>query len=179
MTLITQLKNGRGFTLIEITVYVSILALVSLVIVVFVNQLLGVNETTRRTRESLDNARRVLDTIAQEIRHADSVYTPTSSFGVNPGQLGLETSRDVPTDENTTFVDFYVDNNGVYIKRESQAAQLLTSEKVKVTDLTFTNLNGATSRPAIRLSVTVEYNSPISGPKNTVTLKSTAVLRSI
>ena len=169
----------RGFTLIEITVYIAILALVTLVIIVFINQLLGVNEKTRRNREALDNARRVLDTIAQEVRHAQGVYTPTSSFGVNPGQLSLETSRDVPTDEVTTYVDFYVDNNSVYIKRESESTQLLTSEKVKVTDLTFTNLNGSTSWPAIRISVTVEYNSPISGPKNAVTLKTTAVLRSL
>ncbi len=179
MSLILSLKKERGFTLIEIIVYIVILALISLAILVFINQLLGVNETTRRTRESVDNARRIIDTIAQEVRHADSVYTPTSSFGVSPGQVSLETSRDVPTDEDSTYVDFYVDNNGVYIKRESQTAQLLTSEKVKVTNLTFTNLNGSTSRPAVRISVTVEYNSPISGPKNEVTLKTTAVLRSI
>jgi type II secretory pathway component PulJ len=179
MTLGLDYKKEKGFTLIELLVYVGILGLVTLVIVVFVNQILGVNETTRRARESVDNAKRVVDTIVQEVRHAESVYTPTSSFGVNPGQLSLETNRDIPTDENNTFVDFYVDNNGVYIKREGQNAQLLTSEKVKVTDLTFTNLNGSTSWPAIRVAVTIEYINPISGPKNQVTLKSTAVLRSL
>jgi prepilin-type N-terminal cleavage/methylation domain-containing protein len=71
----------KGFTLIEVLIYAAMLAIISLVVLVFVNQLLGVNETTRRTRESLDNARRALDTIAQEIRHADSIYTPTSVFG--------------------------------------------------------------------------------------------------
>ncbi len=96
----------KGFTMIEVLVYVTLLAIISLVVLLFINQLLGVNETTRRTRESLDNARRALETITQEIRHADSIYTPTSTFGSNPGQLSLATVRDLPSDENLTYVDF-------------------------------------------------------------------------
>lgn len=172
-------KANKGFTLPEVLIYSALLAIVSLVIIVFINQLLGVNETARRARESTDNARRVIDTIAQEIRHAESVYTPTSTFGSSPGQLSLETLRDVPADEESTYVDFYVDNEQLFIKRESQATQLLTSEKVRVTNLTFTNLTGATTWPAIRISVTVEYRDPIGGPKNQVTMTSTAVLRSL
>lgn len=166
----------KGFTLIEVLVYATLLAIISLVVLLFVNQLLGVNETTRRTRESLDNARRSLETIAQEIRHADSIYTPTSVFGTSPRQLSLATTRDLPDDENLTFVDFYVDAGSLYLKREGQSDQLLTSEKVKVTNLTFVN-NSTGGGDAIRISITIEYKDPTNGPKNAVTLTSTAVLR--
>ncbi len=166
----------KGFTLIEVLIYAILLAVISLVVLLFVNQLLGVNETTRRTRESLDNARRSLETISQEIRHADSIYTPTSVFGTNPGQLSLASVRDLPDDEDLTFVDFYVDEGNLYLKREGQSDQLLTSEKVKVTNLTFIN-NNTGGADAIRISITVEYKDPITGPKNAVTLTSTAVLR--
>jgi prepilin-type N-terminal cleavage/methylation domain-containing protein len=172
-------KANKGFTLTEVLIYSAILAIISLVVLVFINQLLGVNETTRRARESTDNARRSIDTIAQEVRHAESVYTPTSSFGSSPGQLSLETTRDVPANEETTYVDFYVDNQQLFVKREGQNAQLLTSEKVRVTSLTFTNLVGATTWPAVRISLTVEYRDPINGPKNQVTMTTTAVLRSL
>lgn len=171
--------NNNGFTLPEVLIYSAILAITVGVIVTFVNQMLGVNETTRRVRESTDNARRVLDTIAQEVRHSSSVYDQTSVFGSSPGQLSLETTRDLPADENSTYVDFYVDNQALYMKREGQNAQLITSEKVKITSLTFTNLNGSSSRPAVRIVVTVEYNNPISGPKNSVTMTTTAVLRTL
>ena len=171
--------NSKGFTLPEVLVYSVILAIISLVVLVFINQLLGVNETTRRVREATDNARKSLDTIAQEVRHADSVYTPTSSFGSSPGQLSLETTRDTLADEDTTYVDFYVDNQQLFIKRESQEAQRLTSEKIKVTSLTFTNLVGATTWPAVRIAITVEYKDPISGPTNKVSMTTTAVLRSL
>lgn len=169
-------SKQKGYTLIEVLIYVVLLAVISLVVLLFINQLLGVNETTRRTREALDNARRSLETISQEIRHADSIYTPTSVFGTNPGQLSLATVRDLPTDENLTYVDFYVDNNSLYLKREGQSTQLLTSEKVKVTNLTFVN-NNTGGADAVRISITVEYKDLISGPKNAVTLTSTAVLR--
>lgn len=171
--------NSKGFTLTEVLIYSAILAIVSLVILVFINQLLGVNETTRRAREATDNARRSLDTISQEIRHADSVYGNTSSFGSNPGQLSLETTRDVPAEEASTYVDFYVDNEQLFMKRESQIEQRITSEKVKVTNLTFTNLAGSTTWPAVRVAITVEYRDPISGPKNQVTMMTTAILRSL
>lgn len=171
--------SAKGFTLTEVLIYSAILAIVSLVVLVFINQLLGVNETSRRAREATDNARRAIDTIAQEVRHADSVYLNTSVFETNPGQLSLETTRDVPIDEDMTYVDFYVDNEQLFIKRENQAEQRLTSEKVKVTNLTFTNLKGSTAWPAIRISLTVEYRDPISGPRNQVNMMTTAVLRSL
>ncbi len=171
-------KASSGFTLIESVVYIGILSLVSLVAVVFVSQILNITEGARRTRESVDNAHRVMEVITQEIRHAKSVYPSTSSFDISTGQLSLETTRDVPTGENTTFVDFYLDNNGVYIKREGQTQALLTSQKVKITNLTFSDLNGSNGRDAIRISVTAEYNSAVIGPKNAVSLTSTATLRS-
>lgn len=176
---VTSFKLQTGFTLTEVLIYSAILAIVSLVVIVFINQLLGINETTRRAREATDNARRSLDTIAQEIRHAESVYLPTSTFGSSPGQLSLETLRDVPADEVSTYVDFYIDNEQLFIKREDQGTQRLTSEKVRVTNLTFTNLTGATTWPAVRIAITVEYKDPISGPKNQVSMTTTAVLRSL
>lgn len=172
--------SNQGFTLIEMVIYVATLAIVAGVILVFLFQALGVNETSRRTREAVDNAKRALDVIAQEIRHASSVYTPTSIFGTNPGQLSLETVRDLPADEVATYVDFYIDNQRLYIKRESQSNFLVTSEKVRVTNLTFTNLSGTAYNPSVRVQITVEYDAAVSGsaPKNAVTLSTTASLRS-
>ncbi|HSX57966.1 MAG TPA: prepilin-type N-terminal cleavage/methylation domain-containing protein [Candidatus Saccharimonadales bacterium] len=173
-----KIKN-KGFTLIEVLVYVTILGITSLVIILFINQLFGVMETSRRIREATDNARRSIDTIAQEIRHAKTVYTPTSVFGGTAGQLSLETARDLPTDHDTTFVDFYLDNGQLFLKREGQAAQRITGEKIKVTALTFQNYNGTTSWPAIQTTITLQYRDPINGPKNSVTLTTSTVLRAL
>ncbi len=175
---LTKAKTNAGFTLIETLVYVGVLSFVGLVVVVFISQILGVSETSRRSREALDNARFTLDTIVQEVRQAKGVYSPTSSFGGNSDQLSLETLRDVPSDEKSTFVDIYLDNGAVYLKREGSTDELLTSQKVKVTKLNFTDLNGSSGRDAIEISISVEYNQTVSGPKNAVTLTTTAAPRS-
>lgn len=171
-------QSPKGFTLIEVMVYAVALVLVVNILVLTLIQLMSLNDSSRRAREAMDNARRALDVVAQEIRHADNVYDPTSVFDATPGQLSLETLRDLPADETSTYVDFYIDDFGLYLKREGQTAQLITSEKVSVTNLVFSELDGYTDGPAVRIQLTVEYRSPISGPKNAVSVETTASLRS-
>lgn len=172
-----QSKANKGFTLVEVLVYSVSLTIISAVIVTFTIQILGVYETSRRIRESTDNARRALDTISQEIRHATKLYETTSFLDSHPGQLSLETTRDLPPGESSTYVDFYLDNGALYMKREDQPDLMVTSDKVRVTNLVFTNLKGPTSRPAIRTKITVEYKDPTTGPKTPVTMTTTAGLR--
>jgi type II secretory pathway pseudopilin PulG len=172
-----QIKKQKGFTLIELLLYAALLVIAGVVAVAVFIQVVNITETSRRSRESLDNAKGAMDTIVQEIRHADSVYTPTSTLDATIGQLSLETSRDVPTDEDSTYVDIYVDGERLYLKREGQADQLVTSEKVKIKELRFSLLDDAASRPAIQIKLTVEYFDQIRGPGNSVTLTSTSTLR--
>lgn len=166
-----------GFTLIEVLIYATIFVIIGVVISSYFIQIVNVTETSRRARESNDNASRAMNVITQEIKHATAVYTPTSVFGTNPGQLSLETTRDLPAEENTTYVDFYLDDEGIYLKREGQAGELITSEKVKVTTFTFTHLTGGTDT-SVQVNLTVEYIDAASGPKTPVTLTQTASLRS-
>ncbi|MCH8821840.1 prepilin-type N-terminal cleavage/methylation domain-containing protein [Patescibacteria group bacterium] len=170
-------KNSDGFTLIEVLIYATIFVIIGVVISSYFIQIVSVTETSRRARESNDNASRAMNVITQEIRHATAVYTPTSKFGTNSGQLSLETTRDLPDEENTTYVDFYLDDEGIYLKREDQVEELLTSEKVKVTNFTFTHLTGGTDT-SVQVNLTVEYIDAASGPKTPVTLTQTASLRS-
>jgi len=172
------MKNNKGFTLIELVIYALLLVVIGVVSVSFFVQVVNVSEASRRSREALDNAKRSLDVISQEVRHASAVYTPTSVFDTSSGQLSLETTRDLPADENATYVDFYVDDSRLFIKREDQADQIVTSEKVKVTQLTFSLLDSSSVKPAVQIELTVEYADPTLGPKNSVTLTSTATLRS-
>ena len=166
-----------GFTLIEILIYSALLVIIGGVASAYFIQISNISETALRSRESLDNARRAMNVITQEIRHAEAVYTSTSVFDTNPGQLSLETTRDLPADENTTYVDFYLDDGGIYLKRETKTEELITSEKVQVTDFTFTHLTGGTGN-SVQVSLTVQYSDAFLGPATPVTLTQTATLRS-
>lgn len=175
-----KLKSKRGYTLIELLIYTAMLVIISVVLVASFIQIVNVVETSRRNREALDNARVALDLINQEIRHAESVYTPTSVVDTSPGQLSLETTRDTPTDEESTYVDIYVDNQRLFIKRESQSDQIVTSEKVRITSLEFNLLNETATKSAVRTRLTIEYFDVTSGTPSSadsVTLTSTSTVR--
>jgi hypothetical protein len=116
--------------------------------------------------------------MAQEIKHAKGVYTPTSILDGSMGQLSLETTRDLPTGETATYVDFYLDGERLFVKRESQAEEMFTSDKVTVQQLTFKLLDDSSEKPAVQITLTVDYADQIAGPSTSVTLTSTATLRS-
>jgi len=172
-------KSGAGFTLIEMLVYVSIMAVVISVIAAFLPQVIRTGLYTQARALVLSNNRSAMEVIAHEIRHSNGVYAPTSVFGSNPGQLSLEMTTTTMADEAYTFSDFYVDDERLYIKREEQADILLMSEKIKVDSLVFTHLNTTSSNPGIRISLTTSYNtlSVDLQEQSKVTLTSTISLR--
>lgn len=185
------MSSQQGFGLIEAVTYIALLAVIALAVSGFVFQLVRFNARAQATAQALDDARRAMAIITYETRHAVGVYNPTSSFGTHPGQLSLETTRQAPTGETSTYIDFYVDGERLAVKRESQPVQLITSEGVKVTSLVFTQLDGASPSPTVspsptpsesttapntvRVQLTVEARG--AATEAAVTLYSTASLR--
>lgn len=170
----------KGFTLIEMLAYVALMVLAIATIAAFVSWLVKINSYAQINATVLENAKSAMGMMAQEIRHAESVYTPTSVFGVHPGQLSLETARNAPAGEDTAFVDVYADSERLYVKRESAAETLATSERTRVTNLVFTHLYPTSTIPAVRIELTMEYDtpSPEIRERSRVSLSSTVSLRS-
>lgn len=152
--------NNRGLTLLTTLVYVALLALVLTVMTRLAAGLLHANAQAQLAGEVMDNAQSTLATITQEIQQADGVYTPTSVLSSTPGQLSLVTQHNPPTDETITYVDFYVDDEHVYVKREGSAAQLMISPRVRVESLQFTHLNPTSAHSAIRIAATFTADAP-------------------
>lgn len=171
-------RNNHGFTLLETLLYVGLLV----VVVVFANSfavaIIRTNASTERKEQVREVAAHALDIINKEIRLAKSVYTETSVFGTSPGQLSLETGEQLPSGETTTYVDVYIDDAHVYIKREGQSPELITSEDIRITNFTLTHLtaSGPGSAEAIRIDMTAAYDAPLSG--SAVRLMTTSSLRS-
>jgi len=173
-------QSQRGFSVIEMIIYVALVAIVGTVLTLFVSQLIKRSSHAQLTAQVLNNARRTTAIMAFEIRHAKAVYDPTSAFGSDPGQLALVTTQNLPAGEDVTYVDFYVDDERLYRKREGQAAELLMSERTRVDKLVFTYLNQASEQPAIRIEMTVTPDTTASEAlaQTSVTLFATASLRS-
>lgn len=173
------LKAERGFTIIEMLIYVGIAGMVMTVITSSLMDNLKAYDKSVARQNVFQNVNGALRTITNEIRYAKSVYTPTSMFNVDAGQLSVETELNVPAGENTAFADFYVDNGRIYEKRDGQNATPLTSERVFVEQLRFTKLSAAAGKDSIVVAIQARINTQSTDQKDQarVTVSSAAALR--
>lgn len=156
-------RKGAGFTLLEVLIYISVLAIVFLAVSSFLTWSLKTNTKASAIREAADNGRRAMEIMAYEIKGAKSVYGPTSSST----QLSLET-------KTSSFIDFYICGDAasaICLKKESQNPIAITSDAVKVSNLVFTQI--ATTTPSVQIQLKVDYKTEAS-----FTATSTVSLRS-
>ncbi len=163
---------NKGFTLVEVIVYIAILSLVLLLVSSFIFYFELSNSRAKGDREALEGARRALETITYEIQGAKSIYTPTTTAN----QLSLETSRYLPTGETTTYIDFFLCGTRVCLKKESQTPVFVTAANVNITSLIFTQTSiGAVS--SVKIDITSTYSVAVNGVFPSTTLSETATFR--
>lgn len=147
MTYNKKNKNARGFSLIEAVVYIGLIAIIVSTAIYFLTNIFSVYGKIYAQKEVAANIQSALDTIIQEIKFGKSIYTSTSVFASDSGQISIETSQNPPTGETKAYVDFYLDNGRIYMKKESQSALPLTSNQVKINKLRLTNLSPGGNAP--------------------------------
>lgn len=155
--------NNKSFTFVEIMVYVGVLAVIIAAVASFIIWTINSNSKSRVMREALSNSRRVIERMTSEIKEAKEIYLPTSVFDFHPGQLSLKTSKYLPTGEKITYLDFYICSNRLCLKKESQNPITLTSDKVKVTNLVFHQID--TTVPSIQIDLTIEFDDSSGRPE--------------
>jgi len=185
------MKKITGFTLIELIIYVTVFAIVIVTLTLFVFNFINAYAKIRITKEVSESSQIAMEAMLLEIRHAKNIYIPTSSFNTHPGQLSLETEKDTPVGEETTYVkdtpvgeettyvDFFLsENNQLCVKKEGQEAEPLTPENVKINSLIFNYLTTDESK-SIRIELLANYRQE-SGKithQATTTIISSANLR--
>lgn len=151
-------KNNfsKGLTLTETLVYVAVLAILISAVASFFVWALHSSTKNKAMREVFDAARRTIEIISSEIKEAESIYESTSVFGSHPGQLSLEVVKHLPEGENKSYLDFYLCQDRLCLKKESQNPIALTSDEVKITNLVFSRI-GADS-PSIKIDLKIEFD---------------------
>jgi len=166
--------NNKGFTLMEVLVYVAVLTIIILAVSSFFLWAIRSNTKTKALRETLDNTRRVMEIMTYEIKEAKSIYTPTTTST----QLSLETTHYSPEGEKTSYIDFYLCDTQLCLKKESQDPITLTSDSVEINNLLFRRIVSGES-PSIQIDLTINYKNPANRPEYqaSVHLTSTTSLR--
>ncbi len=147
-------KQQQGFTLMELLVYISLVAGVLLVATTFAWSIIESRTKSFVVQEVQQNERFIIEKITQAVRGAADVTVP--AVGVTDTGLTLA-SNDIAKDP----VVFSLDTGTLSMSEAGGASVVLHSDSINVTDLQFTNLttpNGKTSN--VRVSITLEHINP-------------------
>lgn len=166
----------EGFTLIEMLAYVTILSIIVLAISGFFLWVVRSNSKARAIWEVSDNARRVMETLSLEIKEAEGIYAPTSLFSTSSGQLSLETKKYLPDGETETYVDFFLCEKRLCLKKEGQSPVAITSESVEVNNLGFYPLAATSTSPSIRINLEIDYKRPAENPEYLASFSATSAV---
>lgn len=167
-----QGKKQKGFTLMEVLVYLAVLAIIIASVSSFLVWAIKSNTKARAMREVLDNARRVMEIMVYETRGASSIYTPTSTST----QLSLQTTRYLPPGDEVGYIDFYLcQETTLCFKKDSENPIALTSDSVEVDNLEFIQI--ATS--SVQINLGIIFKNPQNRPEYeaSIDLSSTVSIR--
>jgi prepilin-type N-terminal cleavage/methylation domain-containing protein len=153
----------RGFTLLEMIVYIALVAIIGTAIGTFAFNIVRIGGVIKNDVQILDNARRAMDILTFEIRNSRSVYWPTSVFNSNPGQLSLEQTATSSSAEEIEYTDFFKCGNSLCLRREGQSPVNLTGDKIKINNLMFNYLENSTSSKAVRITIEFSFGDEGGG----------------
>lgn len=139
--------------LIEIIIYITILAIVLVMMIGFSWDIFQGNSKTSSYREVQQNAYFAMDAITRKIQAASGINNPTP--GNSSNSLSLKMS-DINLDP--TIFDL-VDNN-LRITWGSDGPYQLNSGQAKITNLNFTNLSASGKPATIKIEMAISHLNP-------------------
>ncbi len=149
----TQKQEERGFTLVELLLYVGISSIILLVISLFIGMLLQSRIKNNVIAEVEQQGTQALSTILRTIRNADSITSPTSGTTANSLTLTIPSLALSPSVISLA-------NNALFITEGLNQSEFLINDSVTVSNLLFENISRAGTSGIIRVSFVVTYKNP-------------------
>lgn len=147
---------NKGFTLIEVLIYMAILGLV---VSGFVSFSLSISDSRNKNyviQEVQANGRLALELISQKILSSNGVNIGLSTFDSDPGILSLSMFNG---SKNPTLINLNQDDGILQITEGSDNSIYITSDEVKITNLVFTDLTSTSEKASIRIQITIKYDN--------------------
>lgn len=148
-------KNERGFTLVELVLYVGIL-----VIVLGASVLSALSAANARVKalsrhEVNYSSQFARDVLSQTIRRAQSIDSGSSTFDVSSSVLVL--NMDDPAEDPTVF---QLSSGQLTVTRGAGAALPITTDHINVRSFEVDNLSRGSKVQDVRIILDVEYKNP-------------------
>ncbi len=140
----------RGFTFIELLLYVAIVALL---LVMVINLFFGLGHARMKQQTVAEVEQQGYAAVAQmtqAIRNAKTVSSPTASTASSSLTLSTYTATTSPT-------TFDLASSSLRVTEGTSTSVYLTSPQVVVTNLSFTNLTASTTEGSVRIQFTISH----------------------
>ena len=126
--------KNRGYTLLELVVYVSVVAALAVVSIQSALSLTRTFSETKSYGDLRESGSAALERIIKEVRFSSSVDLPNTTFNSSPGRLTLNT-----TDEsgNPKTVEFYVSSGSLRLIDGGVNKGALTGAGVSLNSIIF------------------------------------------
>lgn len=169
-----SVTKKRGFTLVEMVIYVAFFSVLSIVTVNATIMVMKSFYSLRITQSISQSATTALERMTREIRNAYAVDTANSTLTTNPGRLTLLTKDDAGA---LTTVEFYMNNSQLNMKVGGVDKGSLVSKTVTMTNLVFRQATSTNSQ-AVKVEMTLRDSRDVRlGATKTVKYYDTIVLR--
>ena len=143
----------RGVTLIELVVYLGILALIGVVAVQLVLSISFNAAEVQSERKIISNGEVAMESLLREIRQAYDLETAASVFGTDPSTLVLKTFTS-PLSQDITARSFFLSGESLARQDTGSPAEFITSSDVKVTEfIVWQNANVASTLITVKIRV--------------------------
>ena len=147
-------KISKGFTLVELIIYLAIFALIVTGFVSFAVSVSNARNKAFAAQEVQANGRDALNLITQKIMSANGINFGTSSFGVDPGILSLSMASGAL---NPTIIDLDAPDGRIRIQEGASAPVYIIGANVRAANFVFTDLSLGSDRENVKISFTLEY----------------------
>ncbi len=132
----------RGFSLVEVIVYVGLFTLLSVLAMNALFQTVNAFNNLRISRDINDSSVTVMERLTRDIKSARSIDLANSTFNASPGRLTLETLNASGT---PMTVEYFVSDNILFVRENGVLAGSLMSAGTRVDALIFRYItSGAT-----------------------------------
>lgn len=146
------MKTDKGFTLIELIIYIGLMSIMLLGITSFTKTVLQTRTRSQVIAEVEQQGVQVMQILTQTIRNAASILSP--GLGSNNSTLILDVVN--PTADPTTFS---LSNNSINIQEGGGSLIELTNSRVEVQNLIFQNFSRLDTPGLVKFNFTLNYKN--------------------
>ena len=169
MQFLKRKLNRNGFTLIELIIYMGLVAIIGTFLSEGIYYLSHSDFLAFSQNESLQNNRIAMEIMTRYIHKADSVITPASAGG---------SGDTLVISVGGTNITFAVSADGRLQMQEGTGTPINLTDNQTSVSINFTRIENLSTKPTIRISLKTDYRGSISsGPSPTYELNTTVGLR--